>query len=142
MLSRRSFSLLAPAAVVASVVLPTVAAAEEKLVFELYQDKAGEFRWRLKAGNGSTLATPGEGYKKKADARNGIDRIIKEAADPDALTFELYQDGKKENRWRLKAKNGKVIAVSSEGYTTKESAESAIKLIKERAKDAEVREQT
>jgi len=141
MLSRRSFNLLALAAVVASV-LPNVAAAEEKLVFELYQDKAGEFRWRLKAANGNALATAGEGYKKKADAKNGIDRIIKEAADPDALTFELYQDGKKENRWRLKAKNGKVIAVSSEGYTTKESAESAIRLIKERAKDAEVREQT
>ena len=33
--------------------------------FEVYKDKAGEFRFRLKAGNGEVIAT-GEGYKSKA----------------------------------------------------------------------------
>ena len=34
-------------------------------------------------------------------------------------TFELYRDRKKEVRWRLRARNGKVIADSAEGYKTK-----------------------
>ena len=38
--------------------------------FELYKDAKGEFRWRLKASNGQTIATGGEGYSSKASARN------------------------------------------------------------------------
>ena len=39
--------------------------------FELYQDKRGEYRFRLKASNGQTIAT-GEGYKTKKSCLNGI----------------------------------------------------------------------
>ncbi len=46
--------------------------------FELYQDKAGEFRFRLKAGNGEVIATS-EGYKTKASAQNGIESVKKNA---------------------------------------------------------------
>lgn len=35
---------------------------------EVYQDKGGEWRWRLVAANGRTVATSGEGYTRKADA--------------------------------------------------------------------------
>ena len=42
-----------------------------KLKFEVYKDKGGEFRWRLKAANGAILATPGQGYKALADAKHG-----------------------------------------------------------------------
>lgn len=48
--------------------------------FEVYKDKAGEFRFRLKAANGQVIAT-GEGYKTKASALNGIDSIRKNAPD-------------------------------------------------------------
>ena len=37
--------------------------------FELYQDKAGEYRFRLKASNGETIGSS-EGYKAKASATN------------------------------------------------------------------------
>jgi uncharacterized protein YegP (UPF0339 family) len=47
---------------------------------ELFKDKAGEFRFRLKAGNGETIAT-GEGYKTKASALNGIESVKKNASD-------------------------------------------------------------
>lgn len=46
--------------------------------FELYKDKAGEFRFRLKASNGQVIAI-GEGYKTKASALNGIESIRKNA---------------------------------------------------------------
>ena len=47
--------------------------------FELFKDKKGEFRWRLKAGNGEIIATS-EGYKTKAGANNGIASVQKNAA--------------------------------------------------------------
>ena len=46
--------------------------------FELYQDKKGEYRFRLKAGNGQTIAT-GEGYTTKKACLNGIESIRKNA---------------------------------------------------------------
>ena len=46
--------------------------------FEVYVDKAGEFRFRLKAKNGQIIATS-EGYKKKASCLNGIESIKKNA---------------------------------------------------------------
>ena len=48
--------------------------------FELYQDKRGEYRFRLKASNGQTIAT-GEGYKSKKSCLNGIESIRKNAPD-------------------------------------------------------------
>ncbi len=44
--------------------------------FEIYKDKAGEFRFRLKATNGQVIAT-GEGYKAMAGCKNGIASIQK-----------------------------------------------------------------
>ena len=46
--------------------------------FEVYKDKKGEFRFRLKAKNGETIAT-GEGYASKAGCLNGIESIRKNA---------------------------------------------------------------
>ena len=46
--------------------------------FEVYTDKKGEFRFRLKARNGEIIAT-GEGYKAKASCLNGVESIRKNA---------------------------------------------------------------
>ena len=46
--------------------------------FEIYKDKAGEYRFRLKAKNGQIIAT-GEGYKAKASCLNGIESVKKNA---------------------------------------------------------------
>jgi uncharacterized protein YegP (UPF0339 family) len=51
--------------------------------FELYKDRIGEFRWRLRHGNGDVIADSGEGYTTKANAINGI-KSVKENA-PAAL---------------------------------------------------------
>ena len=48
--------------------------------FEVYTDKAGEFRFRLKAKNGQIIAT-GEGYKAKSSCKKGIDSIRRNAVD-------------------------------------------------------------
>ena len=48
--------------------------------FEVYVDKRGEFRFRLKATNGQIIAT-GEGYKTKASCLNGVESVRKNAAE-------------------------------------------------------------
>jgi len=48
--------------------------------FEMYTDKAGEYRFRLKAKNGEIIATS-EGYKAKASCLNGIESVKKNAPD-------------------------------------------------------------
>jgi uncharacterized protein YegP (UPF0339 family) len=54
--------------------------------YEMYADKAGEIRFRLKAANGEIIATS-EGYKKKASALNGIESIGKNAPDAKVETI-------------------------------------------------------
>lgn len=46
--------------------------------FEVYTDKAGEFRFRLKARNGEIIGVS-EGYKKKVSCLNGIESVKKNA---------------------------------------------------------------
>jgi uncharacterized protein YegP (UPF0339 family) len=106
--------------------LSVAQAGEGKLKFELYEDKAKEHRWRLKAANGAILATAGQGYKAKADAKSAVENIIK---DVKKYKFEVYEDKAKEFRWRLLASNGQTVAASSEGYKARAGAEAAIDLI-------------
>jgi uncharacterized protein YegP (UPF0339 family) len=47
--------------------------------FQLYKDKKGEFRFRLVASNGETIAAS-EGYKSKDSAKKGIESVKKNAA--------------------------------------------------------------
>ena len=73
-------------AVVAKLEDQTVAevAAVTNPKFEVYTDKAGEFRFRLKARNGEIIAT-GEGYKAKASCLNGVESIRKNAPDAEIV---------------------------------------------------------
>lgn len=54
--------------------------------FEIYTDKAGEFRFRLKARNGQIIGVS-EGYTSKAGAENGI-ASVKKNADSEVKTQE------------------------------------------------------
>lgn len=46
--------------------------------YETYQDEAGEWRWRLKDGNGKIVAESGEGYETRANVDRAIDNVIQE----------------------------------------------------------------
>ena len=59
--------------------------------YEMYTDKRGEVRFRLKAKNGEIIATS-EGYKKKASALNGIESIKRNA--PEATVVKLTPEVK------------------------------------------------
>lgn len=46
--------------------------------FEVYEDKTGKFRWRLKASNGEIVAS-GEAYNTKAAAIKGTESVQRAA---------------------------------------------------------------
>lgn len=52
--------------------------------FELYQDRAGEFRFRLKARNGEIIAVS-EGYGTRGNCRKGIQSVIRNAPEAGVL---------------------------------------------------------
>ncbi len=62
-------------------------ATEKHPKFEVYVDKAGEYRFRLTATNGQIIAT-GEGYKSKAGCMNGIESIKKNAPEAEIVEAE------------------------------------------------------
>ena len=62
-------------------------AKEKHPKFEIYTDKAGEFRFRLKAKNGEIIAT-GEGYTSKSGCKNGIESIRKNAPEAPIVVEE------------------------------------------------------
>lgn len=110
-------------------------------------------KFNLKAGNGEIIATS-EVYTSKSACKNGIESVRKNAAIAnleDQTTdnyetatnpkFEMYIDKAGEFRFRLKARNGEIIA-ASEGYKAKASCLNGIESVRKNAPDAEVVEET
>ena len=108
------------------------------------------FTFSLKAGNGEVIAVGGEVYNTLASVKNGIASVAKNApiANLEDQTvegfetqtnpkFEIYKDKAGEFRFRLKAKNGEIIA-ASEGYVKKDSCKNGIESVRKNAPDAPV----
>jgi len=57
--------------------------AESKATFEVYEDDAGQWRWRLIHNNGNIVADSGEGYASKQKARQGIESVKSNAPGAD-----------------------------------------------------------
>ena len=116
--------------------------------FLVKQTKTG-FVCNLKANSGQVIATS-EVYTTRSACDKGIASVAKNApiADVEDQTeagfkalknpkFEVYKDKQGEFRFRLKAKNGQIIAVS-EGYTTMSACDNGIASVKKNAVDADI----
>ena len=106
--------------------------------FELYKDKAGEFRFRLKAGNGENILAS-EGYKDKAGAENGIASVQKNATDDSRYEKKESSSGK--FMFNLKAANHQVIG-TSQMYESESGRDNGIESVKNNAPSASVDDQT
>lgn len=62
--------------------------AESRARFELFEDRAGEWRWRLVHRNGNVIATSGEGYTRKANAEKGMRSVKRNAQGAPAVGGE------------------------------------------------------
>jgi uncharacterized protein YegP (UPF0339 family) len=103
-------------------------------MFEIYQDKAGEYRFRLKAKNHQNILAS-EGYAQKSGCQNGIESVKKNAQD--ASNFELKQSANGKWMFNLKAANGQVIG-TSQMYEIEAGAKNGIESVMNNAPDAEV----
>ena len=106
--------------------------------FELYKDKGGQFRFRLKAGNGENIGSS-EGYKARASALNGIKSIKKNCTD--AKRFHVFESKSKKWYFNLKAGNHQVI-LSSQGYSSKTGAEKGCASVTKSAPKAPIDDKT
>ena len=102
--------------------------------FECYKDKAGEYRWRLKAGNGETILSS-EGYSGKSGCDNGIASVRKNAGNVER--FEKKQTASGKYRFNLKAANGQVIG-TSQNYDSESGCDNGISSVARNAADAAV----
>ena len=106
-------------------------------------------KFDLKATNGQVIATS-EVYTTNSACLNGIESVQKNAPiakfeDQTAEAFEtvtnpkfeMYKDKAGEFRFRLKARNGEIIA-TSEGYTSKAACENGIESVRKNAPEAEI----
>ena len=115
--------------------------------FEVKEVKSG-IKFNLKAGNGEVIATS-EVYSSEASCLKGIESVRKNCvgavedqtvegfATEKCPKFEVYTDKAGEFRFRLKATNGQIIAVS-EGYKAKASCLNGIESVKKNAPEAEI----
>lgn len=102
--------------------------------FEIYNDKAGEFRFRLKASNGQTILAS-EGYKAKSGCTNGIESVKKNASNDSNYERKSTNSGK--FMFNLKAANSQVIG-TSESYETAAARDNGIESVKNNAPSAVV----
>jgi uncharacterized protein YegP (UPF0339 family) len=102
--------------------------------FEVYTDKAGEHRFRLKAGNGEIILSS-EGYNKKEGCANGIESVRKNAADP--ARYEKITTDSGKFRFNLKAANSQVIG-TSQSYESEAGRDNGIDSVGRNAPDADV----
>ena len=106
--------------------------------FEVYKDKAGSFRFRLKAANGQNILAS-EGYKTKASCSNGVASVKKNAPDDKRYETKTQKNGKA--YFLLKAANGQVIG-KSEAYESAAACKNGIASVKKNAPSAKVDDQT
>ena len=110
------------------------------LEIDVYEDEAGGFRWRL-TGSDDLVEADSNGYESRQGAEKAVDRVRKFLPEADLIdvgqsAFEIYVDEGGANRWRLRHRNGNVIASSGDGYASRRNVMETIESVKRHAPDA------
>ena len=121
--------------------------------FEIFEDKAGEWRWRLRAINGELVAISEQGFASKSGVVKTLDVVRRNVAEAegheeaafaeDGLEiqggkgFEIYEDKAGEWRWRLRASNGELLAVPEQGFASKSGVVKALDVVRRNVGAAE-----
>jgi len=106
--------------------------------FEINKDKAGKFRFNLKAGNHQVILSS-QGYATKKACENGIESVRK-----NSKSDKMFDKKKAKNGspfFSLKATNGQIIG-SSEMYSSTSAMNKGIASIKKNAPKAKVQDNT
>jgi uncharacterized protein YegP (UPF0339 family) len=107
--------------------------------FQVYKDKSGKFRFRLRAPN-NKIVTVGEAYETRAGCLKGVNAVKKYCgSEIDDLTkgenakpvpkFQVFKDRNEQFRFNLLAPNYEIVAVS-ESYKAHAGCLNGIKAVK------------
>ena len=118
--------------------------------YQVYNDIAGKFRFRLRAANNKIVAVS-EAYDSKASCVKGVksvqgncnSHIEDKTVDAERLSnpkYEVFMDIASKFRFNLKAPNGEIIA-ASEAYQTKQNVLRGIEAVQNSC-DAEIQDLT
>lgn len=97
---------------------------------EVYPDRAGRNRWRLKASNGQTVASSGEAFASKSNADRAAIGFKSGAAQ---ASFEVYATESEKFTWKAKSGNGQTIGWASETFSSRSAAQAAADNVKKNA---------
>jgi large subunit ribosomal protein L21 len=119
--------------------------------FEIYEE-AGEWRWRLVASNGEPVAISEQGFSTKAGVVKTLDVVRRNVAESEdhaeaqvaedgsevkgGKGFEIYED-ETGWRWRLRASNGELVAISEQGFSSKSGVVKGLDVVRRNAAAAE-----
>lgn len=111
---------------------------------EVYEDDAGEFRWRL-AGGDTKIKLASGGYESRDGAREAVERVRTFLPEADLIdvgqaAFEIYVDEGDDHRWRLRHRNGNILANGGQGYADRRGVWKGIESVKRDAPTADVEE--
>ena len=132
--------------------------------FELYEDRGGRWRWRLRHRSGDVIAASNRGHEQPNPAQTAVRAVRRDALGATTLlvenedelpdegtsdgmvlpdltesqaTFEIYVGEGEDHRWRLIHDNGNIIANAAQGYASRSGAEHSIEAIREYVGPAE-----
>ena len=132
--------------------------------FELYEDRGGRWRWRLRHRSGDVIAASNRGHEQPNPAQTAVRAVRRDALGATTLlvesedelpdegtsdgmvlpdhtesqaTFEIYVGEGEDHRWRLIHNNGNIIANAAQGYASRSGAEHSIEAIREYVGPAE-----
>jgi uncharacterized protein YegP (UPF0339 family) len=109
------------------------------------EDAGDEYRWHLESANGRLMADSGEGYADRGGAEDAVERFETYASEASVLdvgraAFELFEDSAGDARWRLRHRNGNILADSGQGYADRTRAREGIESVKRHAPNADTEE--
>lgn len=106
--------------------------------FVMTKSANGEFRFKLKAGNGEPILSS-EGYSTKAGCLNGVESVKTNAVTDDR--YERKTSSNNKHYFNLKSTNGQIIG-TSEMYESSSGRDGGIESVKKNAPGASVDDQS
>jgi large subunit ribosomal protein L21 len=116
--------------------------------FEIFEDTQGEWRWRLVASNGEPVAVSEQGFSSKSGVVRSLDVVRRNTADAEDHSevatdekagkgFEIFEAEAGDWRWRLRASNGELVAVSEQGFGSKSGVVRSLDVVRRNVAAAE-----
>lgn len=125
------------------------AQAKDSSVFEVYKDKGGKYRFRMKSSEGKNLINSGKGYNDSKDVMSVVQFIQKNAAKATVVDeekakkstppmFAIYMDKGGKFRFRFLDKDSKSYGGAVTGYKTMNDVQTVIETIRKTAMSAKI----